>query len=115
MDYGHSNAIMEIIGNLLLYITLLTVFVFDGCEPRPVFYQPSTSSSEVLSAIFTPRQSLGDGNDKEGLPNDALPWQQDSELYFMTKSQELLTLISKGQAKKEERTNIYDAVSFIIL
>ncbi|XP_030846369.1 WD repeat-containing protein 75 [Strongylocentrotus purpuratus] len=85
------------------------LFVFDGCEPRPVFYQPSTSSSEVLSAIFTPRQSPGDGNDKEGLPNDALPWQQDSELYFMTKSQELLTLISKGQAKKEERTNIYDA------
>nr|XP_054767963.1 WD repeat-containing protein 75-like isoform X1 [Lytechinus pictus] len=86
-----------------------SLFVFDGCEPRPVFHHSSTSSSEVISAIFTPRQSQGDGNDKEGLPADPLPWQQHSELYFVTKSKELLTLISKEQAKQEEKINKYDA------
>ncbi|XP_072179369.1 WD repeat-containing protein 75-like [Diadema setosum] len=77
------------------------LFVFQGSEPRPVFRLPSASESEVLSAIFVPSR-------KEASPPDALPWQHCSELFFLTRSQELLTVMSKEQAEREGNVSRYD-------
>lgn len=71
---------------LFFFFLFFSVFVFRPDEAKPVYQKASVSEECVFYAAFIPHPSH-----KTDLPPQ-LQWQTKSQLYFMNKSQELLTI-----------------------
>ena len=65
---------------------IISVFVFRPSDPTPIFSQVGVTDSTVMSAAFIPhsKKSTYDGT--------TLAWQNQSELMFINKKQELLSV-----------------------
>ncbi|XP_046550835.1 LOW QUALITY PROTEIN: WD repeat-containing protein 75-like [Haliotis rubra] len=85
------GAVVLVDDPLTKYMSVFThsgdLHVFEPANSKPVFTQTQVSKKDVVSAVFIPH--------KEESPFSAkgrLLWQRQSQLYFMTKEQDLLTV-----------------------
>ncbi|XP_048245005.1 WD repeat-containing protein 75-like [Haliotis rufescens] len=85
------GAVVLVDDPLTKYMSVFThtgdLHVFEPANSQPVFTQTQVSKNDVVSAVFIPH--------KEESPFSAkgrLLWQRQSQLYFMTKEQDLLTV-----------------------
>lgn len=80
---------------------LFVVIVFRPSDPSPVFSHFGVTDSLVTSAVFVPHSK------KSCYEKTILSWQNQSELYFINKDQELLTVSLKDD---DEKTKTQDDV-----
>ncbi|XP_033117406.1 WD repeat-containing protein 75-like [Anneissia japonica] len=78
-----------------------TLYVFEANSPKPAMTHPKFIKSQVINGIFIPRLHALPKEENE----DVLPWQHNSQLYLMTKKQELHLVVSRQEAEREEKRN----------
>ncbi|XP_074659622.1 WD repeat-containing protein 75-like [Tubulanus polymorphus] len=92
--------------HMAVFTQSLDVHVFTPSNPKPVYSHLKATTEDVIGAIFVPQSA--ESNAAAFDKDSPLSWQRHSRLYFMTKSQHLLTLNS---ATTESRTESADADS----
>ncbi|XP_071956994.1 WD repeat-containing protein 75-like [Antedon mediterranea] len=80
-----------------------TLYVFEANSPKPVATYQKSFKGQIISGIFIPR--LQPLSEEERENEDVFPWLQRSQLYMMTKKQDLYTVVSKQEAEREEKKN----------
>ncbi|XP_072029311.1 WD repeat-containing protein 75-like [Amphiura filiformis] len=86
-------AVIDIANNL---------FVFNTSEPRIIYAQKSLLKQPIDMAIFTPLVKNNQSSDGGKSPRkDLLPWEHVSQLYLMTRKQDLFSLVSERRDQEE--------------
>ncbi|XP_032921101.1 WD repeat-containing protein 75 [Catharus ustulatus] len=67
-----------------------SLFVFKPNEPLPVYIQRNLCKDKILLAAFVPR------DEPEITSSEKYPWLRKSQLFFLTDTQELMTLSTKS-------------------
>ncbi|XP_039584677.1 WD repeat-containing protein 75 isoform X1 [Passer montanus] len=67
-----------------------SLFVFKPSEPRPVYIQRNLCKEKILLAAFIPR------DEPEIMSSEKYLWLRKSQLFFLTDTQELMTLSTKS-------------------
>ncbi|TRZ23905.1 hypothetical protein HGM15179_003176 [Zosterops borbonicus] len=67
-----------------------SLFVFKPNEPRPIYIQRNLCKEKILLAAFVPR------DEPEMTSSEKYPWLRKSQLFFLTDTQELMTLSTKS-------------------
>lgn len=81
------------------------MFVFRPSDPTPVFSHVGVTESPVASAAFIPHSK------KSIYEQTTLSWQNQSELFFINKKQELLSVSIMSDTRqtktKEDVVNVF--------
>ncbi|XP_076361137.1 WD repeat-containing protein l(2)05287 [Tachypleus tridentatus] len=70
-----------------------TLYIFRPSNPEPVYIHENITCDSVLGAAFIPKTTVSSGD---------LWWQCNSQLYFMTEKQELLTITDEPDPEPED-------------
>ncbi|NXQ27414.1 WDR75 protein, partial [Alaudala cheleensis] len=71
-----------------------SLFVFKPNEPRPIYIQRNLCKEKILLAAFVPR------DEPEMISSEKYLWLRKSQLFFLTDTQELMTLSTKPLEKR---------------
>ncbi|KAL5006753.1 hypothetical protein ScPMuIL_015559 [Solemya velum] len=72
------------------------LFVFSPSEPRPIYCHQNVCPVEVIGATFVPQTGQQHNYGKKS----KLSWQEDSQLYFIDKRQQLCTITLQQNLQK---------------